>query len=121
MAEVAAFIFAARIGRQLDVVDDRGAGNPILLLQMFEELQLTDRETIIAERILKEAILRFEPRILPHTLSVRGVPPKEPLTHHNVLSFEITGSLWGQPYPLELLLKTDVDLESGEIRLAEGR
>jgi type VI secretion system protein ImpF len=73
------------------------------------------------DQILKQAILRFEPRILPHTLSVRGVPPKEPLTHHNVLSFEITGSLWGQPYPLELLLKTDMDLESGEIRIAEGR
>jgi type VI secretion system protein ImpF len=73
------------------------------------------------DQILKRAILRFEPRILPQTLSVRGVPPKEPLTHHNVLSFEITGSLWGQPYPLELLLKTDMDLESGEIRIAEGR
>jgi type VI secretion system protein ImpF len=36
-----------------------------------------------------------------------------------VLSFEISGELWGQPYPLEFLLKTDVDLESGEIRIAE--
>jgi type VI secretion system protein ImpF len=52
---------------------------------------------------------------------VRGIPPSEPLVHHNVLSFEITGQLWGQPYPLELLLKTDMDLESGEIRIAEGR
>ena len=26
------------------------------------------------EQILKEAILRFEPRILPNTLSVRGIP-----------------------------------------------
>jgi type VI secretion system protein ImpF len=73
------------------------------------------------ERTLSDAILRFEPRILPHTLSVRGIPPSEPLVHHNVLSFEITGQLWGQPYPLELLLKTDMDLESGEIRIAEGR
>jgi type VI secretion system protein ImpF len=73
------------------------------------------------ERILKDAILRFEPRILAHTLSVRGAPPSDALTHHNVISFEITGQLWGQPYPLELLLKTDVDLESGEIRIAEGR
>ena len=73
------------------------------------------------DQILKQAILRFEPRILAHTLSVRGVAPKDGATHHNVLSFEITGALWGQPYPIELLLKTDVDLESGEIRLAEGR
>jgi len=73
------------------------------------------------ERILKEAILRFEPRILPHTLTVRGIPAKDPLSHHNVLSLEISGELWSQPYPVELLIKTDMDLESGEIRLAEGR
>jgi type VI secretion system protein ImpF len=72
------------------------------------------------ERTLKDAILRFEPRILPHTLSVRGIAATEPLTHHNVVSFEIKGELWAQPYPLELLLKTDVDLESGEMRIAEG-
>jgi len=41
--------------------------------------------------------------------------------HHNVLSFEIRGALWGQPYPMDLLLKTDVDLESGEVRIAERR
>jgi type VI secretion system protein ImpF len=73
------------------------------------------------DRVIKEAILRFEPRILPHTLSVRGIAPNEPVNHHNVLSFSITGELWAQPYPLELLLKTDLDLESGEIRIAEGR
>ena len=71
------------------------------------------------ERVLKDAILRFEPRILPHTLSVRSIAATEPLTHHNVVSFEIRGDLWAQPYPLELLLKTDVDLESGEMRIAE--
>src|SRR5262245_29797630 len=29
------------------------------------------------EGILRDAILRFEPRILPHSLSVRGIPPKD--------------------------------------------
>jgi type VI secretion system protein ImpF len=72
------------------------------------------------ERLLKEAIERFEPRILPGTLSVRALPA-HPLTHHNVVSLEIVGQLWSQPYPLELLLKTDMDLESGEMHIAEGR
>ena len=72
------------------------------------------------ERLLREAIERFEPRILPGTLSVRVVQA-DPLTHHNVISLEIVGQLWSQPYPLELLLKTDMDLESGEMRIAEGR
>src|SRR5882672_10684288 len=42
------------------------AGNPVAGLEFAE-----------VERILKEAILRFEPRILPQTLSVRGIPPKD--------------------------------------------
>jgi type VI secretion system protein ImpF len=71
------------------------------------------------ERILKDALVRFEPRILPHTLSVGALAPGEAPIHHNVVSFEIKGELWGHPYPLELLLKTDVDLESGEIHIAE--
>ena len=86
------------------------AGNPVAGLEFAE-----------VERILKEAILRFEPRILPHSLSVRGIPAKDPMGHHNVLSLEIMGELWSQPYPLEFLIKTDMDLESGEIRVVEGR
>jgi type VI secretion system protein ImpF len=73
------------------------------------------------EQGIKQTILRFEPRILAHTLVVRGVPSSDALSHHNVLAFEITGSLWAQPYPLELMLKTEVDLESGEIRINEAR
>jgi len=73
------------------------------------------------EEVMRQTLIRFEPRILPSTLTVRGLPGSDALTHHNMFSFEISGTLWAQPYPLELLLKTDVDLESGEIRIAEGR
>ena len=86
------------------------AGNAVAGLEFAE-----------VEQILKDAILRFEPRILPETLTVRGIPAKDAMGHHNILSLEITGQLWSQPYPLELLIKTDMDLESGEIRLVEGR
>jgi type VI secretion system protein ImpF len=86
------------------------AGNPVAGLEFAE-----------VEQILKDAILRFEPRILPQTLTVRGIPAKDAMGHHNILSLEITGELWAQPYPVELLIKTDMDLESGEIRLVEGR
>ncbi len=72
------------------------------------------------ERVLRQAIVDFEPRILPETLTVRGAPPQDPLGHHNILEFEISGRLWAQPYPLELLLKTDLDLETGLVQLKEG-
>jgi len=86
------------------------AGNAVAGLEFAE-----------VEQILKDAILRFEPRILPQTLTVRGIPAKDAMGHHNILSLEITGELWAQPYPVQLLIKTDMDLESGEIRLVEGR
>jgi type VI secretion system protein ImpF len=38
-----------------------------------------------------------------------------------VISFEITAQLWAQPYPLELLLKTDLDLETGMVALLRWR
>src|SRR5262245_64096174 len=39
------------------------------------------------ERVLKEGIERFEPRILPGTLTVRVLPSDQP-AHHNVISLE---------------------------------
>jgi type VI secretion system protein ImpF len=77
-------------------------------------------DLIDLERMIRQAIIDFEPRILADTLRVRGVPPLDPLGHHNVLQFEISGRLWAQPYPLEILLKTDLDLESGLVEVKEG-
>jgi len=72
------------------------------------------------ERMIRRAILDFEPRILPDGLRVRGRLPTDPLGHRNVLEFEISGRLWAQPYPLELLLRTDLDLETGLVQVREG-
>ena len=35
--------------------------------------------------------------------------------HGRTLMFEIEGDLWAQPLPLQLYLKTEVDLESGDV------
>jgi type VI secretion system protein ImpF len=71
------------------------------------------------ELAIKDAIVAFEPRVLPATIEVRGVTTTSSLDHHNVLSFEIRGQLWSVPYPLELLLRSNLDLESGQVVLAE--
>jgi type VI secretion system protein ImpF len=89
-------------------------GMPALSGMLVSKIEIADLEAAI-----RQAILDFEPRVLPGTLQVRGIVPDDPLGHHNVISFEINGQLWAQPYPLELLLKTDVDLESGMIELHE--
>jgi type VI secretion system protein ImpF len=41
------------------------------------------------------------------------------LDHHNVVTIQIFGTLWAQPVPMEILLRTDVDLETGEVRVQD--
>jgi type VI secretion system protein ImpF len=71
------------------------------------------------ERALRQAIIDFEPRILPHSVSVKALLDRETLDHHNVVSLHIEGLLWAQPVPIELLLRTQLDLESGQSRVDE--
>lgn len=65
------------------------------------------------ERMLRQRILAFEPRILRRSLKVR-VTRKEP---HNTIIIEIEGELWSQPLPERLYLKTILDLERGDFKL----
>jgi type VI secretion system protein ImpF len=71
------------------------------------------------ERAIRNAILAFEPRILSSTLRVSAVPSDEDLDRYNVVNVQIEGQLWAQPVPLELLLRTQVDLETGQIEIAD--
>jgi type VI secretion system protein ImpF len=41
------------------------------------------------------------------------------LDHHNQISFRISGQLWAQPVPLELLLQTEIDLETGAVEIKD--
>jgi type VI secretion system protein ImpF len=71
------------------------------------------------ERVIRQAILDFEPRILPQTLEVRALAIASALDHHNVISVQIAGELWAQPVPLELLVRTEIDLETGRVEIAD--
>lgn len=65
-----------------------------------------------------QALLWFEPRILPGSLSVRvGVRPDS--MGHNAVSVEIRGELWAQPMPDVLYVKTEVDLEMGRFDVTD--
>lgn len=70
------------------------------------------------EALVRQAIWDFEPRILRHSVKVRAQAAGDQM-NHNALVFEIEGDLWAQPVPLELFLKTEVDLESGNIAVTE--
>ena len=52
-------------------------------------------------------------------LLVEAMATDNGLGWHNVVSVRISAQVWAQPVPLELLLRTEVDLETGQVALAE--
>ena len=89
-------------------------GLPALSGRTASSLDMTD-----LSRAVREAILTFEPRILPSTLQVRTLLDAGELDHHNVIGVEIHGELWAQPVPLEFLVRTEFDLETGKVQVAD--
>lgn len=73
----------------------------------------------LLERAIKGAILRFEPRVMADSLEVKALDSDSVLDTHNVIEFEIRGWMWAQPVPLELLLRTQVDLEAGQVQVLD--
>ncbi len=71
------------------------------------------------EQQIRRAILDFEPRLMAETLRVQTVTVDTLLDQHNTLSLQITGNMWAQPVPFELLLRTEVDLETGQVHLQD--
>ncbi len=68
---------------------------------------------------LTEAIQRFEPRIVANSVAVSMSVDTEEMSGRSV-HFEIRGDLWAEPIPEALFIKTELDLESGKTKLAEG-
>jgi type VI secretion system protein ImpF len=71
------------------------------------------------EQDVRQAILDFEPRILPESLEVKALVELSALDHHNVIGIQIHGQLWAQPVPLELLIRTEFDLETGNVQISD--
>jgi type VI secretion system protein ImpF len=67
------------------------------------------------ENHLRDAIIAFEPRIIPDSVQVRMVDVRE--DEPGRVAFEIKGHLWALPHPERILFRTDIDLESGECLL----
>jgi type VI secretion system protein ImpF len=89
-------------------------GLPTLSGETASTLDVIDLETQV-----RQALLNFEPRIMASTLKVSALMDELTMDHHNVISFRITCNLWAQPVPFELMLRTEVDLESGQVEIKE--
>ncbi|MES9825576.1 MAG: type VI secretion system baseplate subunit TssE [Candidatus Thiodiazotropha endolucinida] len=71
------------------------------------------------ERLVRQAIQDYEPRILPQSVRVRSIRDSGKESH-NRLMFEIEGQLWAVPTPSHLLIKTQIDLEEGGVTLSDA-
>lgn len=72
------------------------------------------------EQLLRQAIWNFEPRLIQRSLRV-ALTVDESQMSHNSMSFVIEAELWAQPLPLQLYLRTEIDFEDGDVRVAELR
>jgi type VI secretion system protein ImpF len=66
------------------------------------------------ESELSEALMVFEPRILRHTMVIKASQDR------HLIAFELRSELWAEPIPEQLLLKTTIDLESGQCTLGDS-
>lgn len=89
-------------------------GLPALAGATARSLEISD-----LEHGLRQAIADYEPRIFRHSLRVRAELTEERMSH-NALTFEVEGDLWAQPLPLQLYLRTEIDLESGQARIEDA-
>lgn len=75
----------------------------------------TQLRAVMIRESIQRAIEKFEPRILPSTLNVILRDNKE--AGQSVVTFDIAAEMWAQPLPMELYLRSEVDVTTGELRL----
>ena len=69
-------------------------------------------------RMLREAIIAFEPRLLRESVRVTPSARSDEMSL-NAMTFAIEAMLWAQPLPLRLFFRTAVDLDAGKVDIAE--
>jgi type VI secretion system protein ImpF len=69
-------------------------------------------------RALRRAIHNYEPRLIRGSVKVNLVGDPAQIEHNN-MCFSIEADMWAQPVPLRLFLRTELDLENGEVLVTE--
>jgi type VI secretion system protein ImpF len=82
-------------------------------------LSLAGTDTANLEKAVRDAIIKFEPRISANTVRVTIVKNDQDM-NRNAMVFNIEGQLWAEPTPVTLYLKTEVDLETGDMSVADA-
>lgn len=73
-----------------------------------------ERAELIRKSIL-DAVQLFEPRIHPGSLDVELRVGQD--NRESIVSYDIRADMWAQPLPIELYLRSQVDVTTGELEL----
>lgn len=84
----------------------------------FSGKTVSGLDLVQIERLLLQAIIDFEPRIIRKTLTVKVIADQDK-KEHNVFVFEIEGEICAKPLPLRLHLRTELELESSQVIIYE--
>ncbi|MBP1852483.1 type VI secretion system baseplate subunit TssE [Rhizobium halophytocola] len=75
----------------------------------------TSNQAFEIQQAIRLAIETFEPRILPETLDVSL--RRQDSGSRAIISLEIRGELWAEPVPVDLYLRTALDVTSGQVTI----
>ncbi|MFP6562325.1 type VI secretion system baseplate subunit TssE [Paraburkholderia sp. B3] len=79
---------------------------------------MATRQWADIESIIKQAITDFEPRLVPDSLSVSPLADKKGEVQYNALAFEVRGLISMDPYPLEFMVQSSLDLETSQLSVS---
>ena len=85
-------------------------------LPAISGVSLANMITADLERAIRQAIWDFEPRLLRSSVTVKAVAAPDSISK---ILFEIHADMWAQPYPERLYLKTELDLDLGQLTLVD--
>jgi type VI secretion system protein ImpF len=72
----------------------------------------------VLEKTIQQALENFEPRLIKNSIRLQAELDPEKMSH-NTLIIDIECDLWAFPAPVELLLRTELDFESGDVSVTE--
>lgn len=108
------------LGSMVDLADFPEAARSVLNYGLPDLAGHTASSIDVAtlERLLMRMIWQFEPRLSRDSVKVTLLLDEERMSH-NAMCFNIEAELWAQPLPLRLFLRTEIDLESGGVAIAD--
>ena len=76
---------------------------------------ISDLDVSRLEQMIRQAIVRFEPRILPDSVNIKVVNSESQVNRHNMLNIQFNCDLWAQSEVVELSIEAQIDKDTGKI------